>query len=95
MRVGKVYNTESLRTYLPHYTVEGGSEVVKHGFLIDSQTFHPIPEFKRLLESLNTSAVELKSDTKSIFYIGSNGMKAKPVYTIHLTPPSNYEFMDN
>lgn len=93
VRIGKIYKSATLKRYLPHYLIEGGSEVKLHYIystkLVDKltnddlikrkglDTLNPVDAFRRYLMKLNDPVLQLKADYSSVFYLGSNGLVTK------------------
>ena len=95
VRIGKIYPTQTLNRYLPHYLLEGGSHV-KEINIFPSKRTHPIDAFIECVTILNTTILQVKSDVSTTYYLGSNGTLAKhDIYSIHFKTASSYELLEN
>jgi len=104
IRIGKVYESSTLNRYLPHYLIEGGSEVKIHYIysrkLVDKLNeltkLDPIDAFRRYLTKSDHHVLQLKADYSSVFYLGSNGLINKnDIYTINLKTSTAFELLEN
>lgn len=97
VRIGKIYETEMLATYLPYYLLEGGSTVVRHYIYrgLKQKETNPITTFQTYIKHMGSGAIQVKKSKPTIFYIGSNMEDMKETYEIALASPSPYEILEN
>ena len=96
IRIGKIYETNLLNNYLPHYLYEGGSRIRRHYIyetMVRKSIPHPAIVFGNYIKRYASALLQLTASKPTIFYIGSDAVQQKPVFKLHFKPTSVYEEM--